>query len=956
MRRLHAPLMIRLRQYLARWGRQVYWQLPVRWRQPTVGLAYRLGGSLFKGLPDYQRWLAQRHGAKRSVVGTGLIDLITVAPLSTPPTGKIAIHAHVYYGDLAGEFAKYLRHMPYEHDLFVSVPNESVRQTCAQVLAKLPRQQAFTLEIVPNRGRDIAPMLCTFGTQLQHYAFIAHIHTKKSLYNEGRTSGWRKYLLDGLLGSPESIRRIFTLLTGPEQVGMVYPQTYATVPYQAHTWLANRAEGERWCHRLGIGNAPAGYFDMPAGSMFWARTDALRPLFDAGISLEDFPPEMGQTDGTFAHTIERLLGVLPSASGWSLAVLRDKHQPSWSRWRVDQYFHLAAEGAFERLTAPDIKLVVFDIFDTLLIRPLLDPEHTKKIVAARVGGNTAKVYLAERAMIEHQTRQRAGRDISLGDIYREWSSTRSLTANELATLRSTEEAVELAAVSGREDAVALLRQVAATGKRVVLASDTFLPPSVIKTMLSKCGVTGWQHLYLSGEIGLRKDTGDLYRHLLDLECVTAESVVMIGDNERSDFQIPADVCIHTTHLLRTVEIARSLPRWHKILELAWARDDLHWSIGLGLIVRRRFGTVFHPDISPKNMVDSAREMGYAVLGPLTVAFAQWLARRAREDGIEHLYFLAREGQLLHRVYEKLRAATRDGVDASYLVLSRRSVTVPMIEESTDIHALAKARFFPNELAMFLHERYGLDIEASDFADFQRRGLWKERNPVEVRNDRIEHLLPLLTHLEPTILAKAASERPALLAHLKSIGLDAPRRSAVVDVGYSATIQARLNRLLGRPVHGYYMVTTDAAKKVSASHEVVADGCFGKSLPLDSRDLGLYRQSFELEKLLSSNDPQVLHYRLAADSTGATTAAPCFREIGIDDERTESLRSEIQAGALAFVDDVLAIKKDLLCDFTFPTELASQLFDTLVTDTSDAEQDILRGIVLDDYYCGRGLVS
>ncbi|WP_430231805.1 rhamnan synthesis F family protein [Nitrosomonas communis] len=948
-----------LRRRLMPCLRAVYWRLPASWRNTALTLAYRTAGPFFANTNHYEAWRLNSkypfHHLSTAATGflASMVNLPDFAPLATQPAGRIAIHVHIFYPDLAAEFAKFFRNMPFSYDLFVSTTNEIASNICKQHFTGLPRMEQLTVSMVPNRGRDIAPMFCTFGDSLKAYDFIAHIHSKKSLYNNGATNGWREYLLTNLFGSEQQIGRIFTLLDGEHKTGLVYPQNFAGLPYSAYTWLSNQPMGRVWCNKLGITTLPTGYFDFPAGSMFWARTEALRPLFEAGITIQDFPEEAGQTDATLAHCLERLLVLVTRKSGFNAAVLRDIPSNSWSRWRFEQYLARNPENLQAMLADRSVQVVVFDIFDTLLTRPLLYPEKIKSIIAQRAGGEAGKRYLELRAEAESRARQKAGKDIGLDAIFDELSVLSGLPADSITSLRQLEELIETETVAPRPEVIALLHLAITLHKRVILASDMYLPKATIEAILRKNGITGWHRLYVSSDLGLRKDTGELYRHLLSEEQVTPDAVMVVGDNEHSDIQIPGNMKMKLLHVLRPVELARATPRLGPLVEKSIYQDDLNVQLTLGSLVQENFQSLSFPYFDPSDLVPASPwSIGYSVAGPLILSFVQWLKEKAAADSIKHLFFLSREGQILKTVYDRWVSHDAYAIPSDYLVLSRRTVAVPMISNLDDIFEIARVQFSPNLLSIFIQERFGITLSPEVYDEFAYRKLWPKNKLVSVEDRNIDHLIPLLQALEERILAQAQEERPGLLAYLDKLGFNTIDLPAIIDIGYAATIQGRLNRLMNKTIHGYYMVTEERAQKVAAQHDVITQGCFGHFVNAFNDPPLIFKNSFSMEKLLSSDDAQIVRYRL--ENTG--NALPEFRELTEAEHRTRATRAEIQRGILDFVDCSIAIRDKLISDFIVPPGTAKSLFEAFVEHPSESELKILGKLTLDDYYCGRGLVS
>lgn len=936
-----------------------YWRLPWRWREPIVDFCYEVAGPMFRGVRHYENWSRRKAGLVSTLNASQdshsshsalLIDLKRMPTCDDGVPGRIAVHAHIYYSDLAQEFASHLDNMPYAYDLFVSVPDDVTLRRCEAIFSRLKRSGSVVFSVVPNRGRDIAPFIVNFGQELKEYDFIAHIHTKKSLYTRGKTDGWREYLLTCLFGSEKRIRQIFSLLKGEENIGMVYPQCFARAPYYANTWLANRGLAELWKDRLGIDRLPPGYFHFPVGSMFWAKASTLRPLFDAGIRLEDFAEECGQTDGTLAHCIERMLGLVPIKAGHRLAIVRDVESPSWSPWRFDQYLMRTVEQINSTIKSRDTLIVIFDIFDTLLVRPLLNPESVKRLVEHQAGPELGSAYRRWRSASEIEARQQAGKDIGLDAIYAEFAKRSKLSAQAVKFLRDLEERIEINSISARHEGIALYRLALTSSKRVVLASDMFLSKSVIESLLQQNGISEWHELYLSSDIGLRKDSGSLYHHLLMRENVEPASALMVGDNERSDLQIPADMGMRTLHIMRPVELARGLPRFSALIDSHMQKNDINDELAVGLLVKRACQSLSYSDFNPHNFVPlNAGAIGYFVVGPLLLAFVHWLIARAQQDKVSHLFFLAREGKILKSVYDRWASLIRNAPSSDYLVLSRRSVTVPMLKKMEDIYELARKDFFSNKIESFFESRYGITLSISEWNEIYDRGFWKKGEHLTIQDAQIAHLVPLLEYLAPKIFKQSEKEHPALIQYLRQKGMLERWKTAVVDVGYSGTIQAALNKLIDDDVHGYYLLTDSAIDKLILQHDVVAQGAYYHSAEAGINAPVMLRQSFILEKLLSSDDAQVVHYTLNQGDASAT-----FAELSEDEKKSRSLRSEIHKGVDDYMNDALSIRGKLYSEFAPSIHHAAQVFSAFVTDMTNDEKEIVNGLSLDDHYCGRGV--
>jgi hypothetical protein len=231
---------------------------------------------------------------------------------------RTAIHAHFHYPDLIGDFLAKLGANVSRCDLFLSTDEEAKAEALRKHLSHFGRGRV-EVRVVPNRGRDIGPLLTEFGRLLvADYDVVGHFHSKRSRsIDEGLGDRWREFLWRHLLGtSPRMMDLALSALATDDRLGLIF----AEEPHLTD-WSSNFKLAEKLAKQAIIGEVLPPFFEYPVGTMFWARSDALAPLVNLNLGWSDYPEEPLPKDGTILHALERLLPFAARKQGLDFATL-----------------------------------------------------------------------------------------------------------------------------------------------------------------------------------------------------------------------------------------------------------------------------------------------------------------------------------------------------------------------------------------------------------------------------------------------------------------------------------------------------------------------------------------------------------------------------------------------------------------------------------------------------------
>lgn len=611
---------------------------------------------------------------------------------------------------------------------------------------------------------------------------------------------------------------------------------------------------------------------------------------------------------------------------------------------------IAVGEKFERsIRNNKIETISFDVFDTLIARPVEVPADAYQFLemeALKISDGKTEDFARVRLTAEVETRAASTEgEITLDAIYEHIKNHYRLDAELLDRIKDREIEFEISLVERRELGHKLWSIAQASRKPITVISDMYLSKSVILRMLEKNGYTGYQKLYVSSDHGVRKKEGPLFDIVIEDQGLDPTKHLHIGDNRVADGEMAQARGMHAFRIPRAVDRMRSNPNFTKIFNPRSGVGERSRSVIAGLIATRFFDMPAGELEQDTLFMGSSHKLGYAALGPLLSGYMLWLTKRAKADGVSRLYFLSREGWILKEIYDALNKGDSTAAPSYYLYCSRRAARVAAIRSISDITAVASQPFDGGvKLERLLNQRFGLVLSPPSL-DIIARSEFQSPD-VQLQSDSKGRVAfaQLCVELADEIIQQATNEREAYLEYLRSSGIAQESSPAVVDIGWKANMQGALGELIGRPLKGYYYATLQGVERwVLKGHSV--SGYAGDSLSV-GHDSSIINNRHLCEFLTCKADGSLINFTLS--KTGEIR--PQFRDDPGQSKRN-ILIEEVHRGAIDFSTDLAQRFRGLIDNLVIDPQLSERVFKHFVESPKPADAQILVGQAFEDAFGG-----
>lgn len=537
--------------------------------------------------------------------------------------------------------------------------------------------------------------------------------------------------------------------------------------------------------------------------------------------------------------------------------------------------------------------LVFDWFDTLVSRTVA-PENTKRLASDRlsswlgltVSGAAAyelRVRLERQLCLQAQAK---GLDLEFSipklaqamhvSLAAHCPQARGLeTARFVSAFTSIELEVERSVQQTDKSITELLLAEHRRGRRIAVLSDFYFTQDMMQEMIGWHGLSGAiEHLQVSSRLGLSKRSGRAYPLLLSRLGVDSSRVLMIGDNPIADGDMARRNGISTFILDRSE---------HQGKALANEKYCTSWRH-----VKRRLDKVGNEPRVGHVFTELCMPIFF---------FIQVLHSRVMQSGVRDVFFLAREGQPLKRMFDNYQQTVapcnRMAVRTHYLKTSRRAafgISLRRLEEENFVgifrqYTSLTAREFLKSVGFDNPTIAAIAADCEVDVDQRHETFPSSRALVALRNSSV-----FQTNYEK----RRREQKCAFDLYLKSFGVPFDKQPfVVVDVGWKGSIQDFLFEAVRPPrgMDGYYLglVAPGMASTKNRKH-----GLLFSCDVLQDKFFAIFNENRSLfEIALAADHGSILEYATDAEACGHAVCENLEENWFENDNKVRSLLRNVE---------------------------------------------------------------
>ena len=431
-------------------------------------------------------------------------------------------------------------------------------------------------------------------------------------------------------------------------------------------------------------------------------------------------------------------------------------------------------------TLESYDVISFDIFDTLLLRIVNQPSDAFFFV-----GKELKYPNFQQIRIESERQARAEKEKAFGHgevtLAEIWQVLAKETGIDAQLGMQIEMAVEKSVCFANPYFTPIwgeLQEMQKRGKRVIAISDMYLNKGHLRELLDYVGVRDiFEEIYVSCEYDASKSDGRLYE-IVKEEMGERTRYIHIGDNPFADVKQAKKQGI-TPYFYKNVNEVGAKYRPQDM-------STLSGSIYSGLV-----NAYLHNGI---RRYDKAYELGFIYGGQFVLGYCRWIHDYFLRENVDKILFLARDGDILSKVYHRLFGEKLGRGFFSYVPWSRLVGTKMCAGYYKKDYF---TRFLDQKVnqGYFIKEIFGAMDLTNLLPDFlEKKPIWREST--KLTDENVEEVKDYLRNNWETVLTRYEKEVKAGGKYYRSVLADC-KKVAVVDVGWTGSGAVQLDYLMNQ---------------------------------------------------------------------------------------------------------------------------------------------------------------